>query len=61
MKEKYRQNCHNQWKNFPLLVLSVDGVLGKEAQVVLATLIQLMTEKMEELNLYIKGWVNGRI
>ena len=31
-----------------IFVLSVDGVMGKEAQVVLATLSQLMASKMEE-------------
>ena len=41
--------------------LSVDGVMGKEDQVILAILIQLMAAKMEEPILNVKGWVNSRI
>ena len=36
-------------------------MLGKESQIVLATLSQLMAAKMEEPILHINGWVNGRI
>ena len=32
-----------------LFVLSFDGIMGKEAQVVIATLSQLMAAKKEEL------------
>ena len=44
-----------------MFVLSVDGILGKVAQVVLATLSQLMAAKMEEPISYLKGLVNSRI
>ena len=37
-----------------LFVLSVGAVLGKEAQVVLTTLSQIMAAKMEEPILHIK-------
>ena len=60
-KEKHGRHCHEEWKHFSPFVLSVDEILGKEAQVVLATLSQLMTEKIEEHIFHIKGWVNGRI
>ena len=39
----------------------VDGIIGKEAQVVIATLSQLMAAKMDEPTLHVKGWVNCRI
>ena len=47
-------------KNYPF-VLSADEVLGKETQVVLATLSHLMAAKMEEPVSQVKDWVNGRI
>ena len=37
------------------------GVLGKEAQVVLATLSRLVAAKMEEPISHVKGWVNSQI
>ena len=42
-----------------LFFLSVEGILGRESQVVLANLSQLMAEKMREPILYVCGWVNG--
>ena len=35
--------------------------MGKEAQVALSTLSQIMAEKMEEPILNVQGWVNGQI
>ena len=35
-KDKSGRNFHDKWKHFSLFLLSGDGVLGKEAQVVLA-------------------------
>ena len=35
--------------------------MGKEAQVILATLSRLMAVKMEEPISYLKGWVNDQI
>ena len=46
---------------FYLFVLSVDGLLGKEAHIVLANLSQLMAEKMEEPILHMCSWFNGLI
>ena len=37
-KDKHGQNCHDQMKHSSPFVLSGDGIMGKEAQVVLATL-----------------------
>ena len=41
--------------------LLVDGMMGKEAQVVLANLSQLMAVKTDEPISNVKGWVNGCI
>ena len=46
---------------FSSFLLSVDGIMGREAQVVLATLSWLMAAKMDESILHVNGWVNGRI
>ena len=46
---------------FSPFVLSVYGELGKKAQVVLATLSQLMAAKMEEPILHVNGWVSSQI
>ena len=35
-------------------------MLGKEDLIVLATLSWLMSEKIEEPILHVRGWVNGR-
>ena len=42
-------------------VLSVDGMLGKEAPVVLVNLSRLMAEKLKEPISHVCGWFNGRI
>ena len=42
-------------------VLSVDGILGREALVVLSQLVQAMVEKRDEPLLRVRRWVNGRI
>ena len=47
-------------KKIPFL-FSVYGILGKDAQVILATFSQPMAAKMEEPIFYIKGWFNGLI
>ena len=46
-KEKKDEHCHEKWKYFSLFVLSVDGILGKEAQVLLKQLSRLMAKKLE--------------
>ena len=42
---------------FSLFVLSVDGMLRKEALVVFTSLSQLMVENPEELISHLHGWV----
>ena len=44
-----------QATGFSLFILSVDGMLGKESQIVLATLSQLMAAIMEVPILHING------
>ena len=41
-KDKHGKNCHYQQKHFTLFVLSVDGMLGREALVVLSQLSRFM-------------------
>ena len=60
-KENNGQHKHEQRKNFSLFVSSVDGILGKEAQFVLATLSSIMAAKTEEPIFHVKGWVNFQI
>ena len=45
---------------FPFL-LSVDGILGKDALVVLVNLIQLIATKLEEPLSQVHGFINGHI
>ena len=44
-KYKHSKNCHDQQKCFSPFVISVDGILGREALVVLSQLSQVMAEK----------------
>ena len=59
--DKHGRHLHDQQKNFPPFVLSVDGILNKEDQVVLDTLSRLTATKTEEPISHVKGWVNGQI
>ena len=45
-KYKHGKNCHKKHKHFSLFVLSVYGMLGKEALVVLSKLSQLIATKI---------------
>ena len=45
--------------NFSLFVLSVDGMIGKKALVVLVRLSRTMAAKREGPLLQVQGWVNG--
>ena len=44
---------------FSPFVLSFDKIMGKQGQVVLAILSQIMAVKMDELVSCVTGWVNG--
>ena len=54
------QVCYLKWRPFPPFVLSVDGVMVKEAQFLLATLSWPVAAKMEKPIFYVKGWVNNQ-
>ena len=60
-KDKHGKHCHDQQKHFYPFVLSVDGMLGREALAVLANLSRLMAAKMDEPISHVLGWINGRI
>ena len=60
-KYKHVNHCHDRRIHFSLFSLSVDGMLGKEALVVLTNLSQLVAEKLEEPISHLRGWFNGRI
>ena len=51
-------DCHDQQKKSFLFVLTVDGILGKEALVTLNNLIRLIVTKIEEPLSQVRGWVN---
>ena len=48
-------------RTFSPFYISMDGMLGKEALVLLTNLSPLMAEKHEEHLSHICGWVNGQI
>ena len=48
-------------RHFSPFVLSVDGMMGKDALVVLSTLSLLMATKLDEHISHVTGWVNSRI
>ena len=60
-KDNNGNHCHKQLKHFSLFVLSIDGMIGKEALVLLTSLSQLMAEKMDKSISHASGWINGRI
>ena len=60
-KYNHGKKCHKQWKYFSPFVLSVGGMIGREALIVLTNLIQLMAEKMNEPILHVQGWIKSRI
>ena len=51
---------HKQLKNASLFI-SDDGMLGREALVILTNLSRLMVAKTDEPILHMQGWINGQI
>ena len=47
-QNNHGKHCHNQQKHFSPFVIYVDGIIGKDALVVLANLSRLIAAKMEE-------------
>ena len=56
-KCKHGKHCHEQRKKY-LFVISVYGMLGKEALVLLRNLSRLMATRLREPLSHIHGWVN---
>ena len=48
-------------KKFSLFVISLDGMIGREALVAITQLSSIMAEKMEKSILHVGGWINGQI
>ena len=59
-KYMHGKHCHDQG-NFSLFVLSMYGMLGKEALVVTSDFSLLMVGKLEELILHASVWINRDI
>ena len=47
-KDKHGKHGHGQWEHFSLFVLSVGGMIGREALAILANFIRLVAIKMDE-------------
>ena len=60
-KDKHNNNCHEKRKHFSQFFLSVDGIIGENALVLLTNLSQLIEKKLKEPLSQVRGWVNGRI
>ena len=60
-KDNHGKHCHDQQTHFSLFVFSVDGMLGKEAQVVITSLSWLTAPKMDKPILHMRGLINGNI
>ena len=59
-KYNHDNHCHEQQIIFSPFVLSVDGMLGREALVILENLSQLMAAKMDEPISHVQVWINGQ-
>ena len=60
-KDKHGNHCHEQRKQFSLFILSVYGMLGREALIVVVNLSQLMAARMDRPILHMKVCINGWI
>ena len=58
-KDKHGKHCQNKRKQFYPFVISVDGMLGREALVVIVQLSQTMAGKMYKPISHVQGWING--
>ena len=57
-KDKHGMHCHDQRKQFSPFVLSVYGMLGRKALVVLSQLSRVTAAKIAEPLSQVRGWVN---
>ena len=56
--DKHGKHCHEKWGFFLRFVLSVYGILWREAPVVLANLSRLVEEKTDEPISHVHRWIN---
>ena len=59
--DKYGKHCNDQRKHFSPFVLSVYGILGRQALVVLEQLSLTMAERRNEPLSHLRAWINGQI
>ena len=55
------KHCHEERQTFFPFVISVYGMLGREALVILANLSRRMAAKMDEPIFHMQGWINRLI
>ena len=55
--DKHGKHCH-QKKKKSWSFISVDGMIGTETLTVLTNLSRIISEKMEESILHVRGWFN---
>ena len=60
-KKKYAKKCLEQRRNFTPFVVSVDGMLGKEAQAFLKHLAYLYVDKWDLTYSKVRGYLNAKI
>ena len=54
-KDKHVKHFHDQREHFSPFLISIGGIIVKEALVLLANLSQLMAEKMDEPISHLRG------
>ena len=60
-KDNHSKNFHEKHNLFYPFILSVDGMIGREALGILENLSRLMAEKTDEPTSHVKGWINSLI
>ena len=60
-KKKYSKKCLEQRRSFTPFVLSVDGMLGKEAQTLLKQLAYKYVSKWDLTYSKVRGYLNSKI
>jgi hypothetical protein len=58
-KKKNLEACLKQRRHFTPLVVSTNGLLGKEAKTLLKKLSSVLAEKWEKLYAEVRGYVNA--
>ena len=60
-KRKYAKKCFEQRMNFTPFVISVDGMMGKEAQSFLKHLAYAYVNKWDLIYSKVRGYLNSKI